>query len=239
LRATALKVLKPTLVNNRTIEPTQVAGFNQFFDDPVGTRYWLYGVGSDWRISQKIAAGAEATWRKLDENVNVVSVSGNEDYVIENRDEQHHKVYFDWMPMKRVAMNTELVYDRYKSEHGLATNSGDRPEDVTTYSFPVTANYFSPSGFFSSVTGTYVHQDLKRSSNALGEDGNDSVYLVDASVGYRLPKRWGVVSLGVSNIFDKNFKYLDDSYREFSADEVSGPYYPDRIILGRVTLNFN
>jgi tetratricopeptide (TPR) repeat protein len=237
LRAAAFKVLKPTLVNNRTIEPTQVAGFNQFYDDPVGTRYWRYGLGADWRVNQQLAVGAEATWRKLDENVVIVR-AGNDDYVIEDRDEQFHKLYLNWTPMERVAVSAEAIYDRYESEDGIATDFGDRPQDVTTYRLPLTASYFSPAGFFGSATATYVDQDVDRSSLATGADGDDSFSLVDASVGYRLPKRRGIVSFGVSNIFDKDFEYLDDSFREFSSDVVTGPYFPDRIFMGRITLNF-
>jgi hypothetical protein len=33
LRAAAFRVLKRTLITDQTLEPTQVAGFNQFFDD--------------------------------------------------------------------------------------------------------------------------------------------------------------------------------------------------------------
>ena len=51
LRAAAFKVVKPLLVNNRTLEPTQVAGFNQFFDDINGTEAWRYGAGIDWSLS--------------------------------------------------------------------------------------------------------------------------------------------------------------------------------------------
>ncbi|MGD8312428.1 MAG: TonB-dependent receptor, partial [Gammaproteobacteria bacterium] len=69
-------------------------------------------------------------------------------------------------------------------------------------------------------------------------DGDSRFFLVDAAVGYRLPKRRGVVSLGVSNLFDRDFDYLDDSYREHSPGVVTGPYYPDRIVMGRATLNF-
>ena len=33
VRAAAFRVLKRTLITDQTLEPTQVAGFNQFFDD--------------------------------------------------------------------------------------------------------------------------------------------------------------------------------------------------------------
>src|SRR5262249_33572860 len=49
LRGAAFRVVKPVIVANRTIEPTQVAGFNQFFDDVNGTVSKVYGVGVDWQ----------------------------------------------------------------------------------------------------------------------------------------------------------------------------------------------
>ena len=47
LRVAALQTVKPALIASQTIQPTQVAGFNQFFDDINGTRSWLYGAGLD------------------------------------------------------------------------------------------------------------------------------------------------------------------------------------------------
>ena len=63
-------------------------------------------------------------------------------------------------------------------------------------------------------------------------------YVVDLMLGYRLPKRQGIVSLSVQNIFDEDFEYLDDSYRTFQDEPTAGPYLPELGIMGRLTLNF-
>jgi tetratricopeptide (TPR) repeat protein len=63
LRGAAFRTVKPALVNNRTLEPTQIAGFNQLFDDINGTAYWRYGVGVDHRLWDNLFIGGEATWR--------------------------------------------------------------------------------------------------------------------------------------------------------------------------------
>ena len=47
LRLAALRMFKRSLVADQTIEPTQVAGFNQFFDDPTRTDARRYGLGLD------------------------------------------------------------------------------------------------------------------------------------------------------------------------------------------------
>jgi hypothetical protein len=53
-----------------------------------------------------------------------------------------------------------------------------------------------------------------------------------------LPKRFGIISLGVTNLLDQNFKYQDDSYREFQDQPSIGPYFPERLFFARLTLNF-
>ena len=47
VRGAVFRTLKRTLITDQTLEPTQVAGFNQFFDDPNATRTWRYGVAVD------------------------------------------------------------------------------------------------------------------------------------------------------------------------------------------------
>ena len=44
LRAAAFRVLKRNFVASQTLEPTNVAGFNQFFNDINGTKSWV-GAG--------------------------------------------------------------------------------------------------------------------------------------------------------------------------------------------------
>jgi tetratricopeptide (TPR) repeat protein len=233
LRAAAFKVMKPALVNNRTLEPTQVAGFNQFFDDINGTKSWRYGVGVDSKLTPNVSVGSELTWRKLNE-----PVFTGQDAQKENRDERNHRVYVYWTPTSRVAVSGEAVYDYFEADKGLATEFDNLPEEVETVSVPLNINYFSPTGYYAGVGGTFVHQDVDRSATATQAEGNDSFFLVDLAVGYRFPKRLGVASLGVKNVLDKDFKYQDDSYREFRDVPSTGPYFPDRIVLGQITLSF-
>ena len=63
LRAAAFRVFKRTLPTEQTIEPTQVAGFNQFFDDPIATKSWRYGGAVDQKFSQSVFGGVEFSRR--------------------------------------------------------------------------------------------------------------------------------------------------------------------------------
>ena len=65
LRAAVFRVLKRTLLENQTLEPTQVAGFNQFFDDPPATESIRYGVAIDNKLSENANIGAEVSKRKV------------------------------------------------------------------------------------------------------------------------------------------------------------------------------
>ncbi len=65
IRAAAFRALKRTLITDQTLEPTQVAGFNQFFDDPNITDAWRYGSAIDQKITKNLFAGVEVSKRDL------------------------------------------------------------------------------------------------------------------------------------------------------------------------------
>ncbi len=56
---------KRSALFNQTLEPTQVAGFNQLFDDPTGTKSERWGVGIDHRFSPVLTGGVEISQRNL------------------------------------------------------------------------------------------------------------------------------------------------------------------------------
>ena len=65
LRAAAFRVLKRTLITDATLEPTQVAGFNQFYDDFNGTEAWRYGAAVDQKFTKELFGGVEFSKRDL------------------------------------------------------------------------------------------------------------------------------------------------------------------------------
>jgi tetratricopeptide (TPR) repeat protein len=230
LRGAAFSVVKPSLIDNRTLEPTQVAGFNQFFDDDNGTESTRYGVGLDWRPT-------EETWRDL--KVPVIALTEQRQFTFEHK-ERNYRAYAHWLPIPQIAINAEFVYDHFEAESSPITIEDGIPEEVDTYSVPIGVRYFHPSGFFAGASGTYVNQKVKRTPGSIfaEAEGRDDFFLLDAAVGYRFPKRLGIASLSVSNILDQGFKYQDDSYREAQDQPSIGPYFPERLILGRITLNW-
>ena len=57
-------------------------------------------------------------------------------------------------------------------------------------------------------------------------DGRSDFFVVDASVGWRFPKRLGIASLTVYNLFNEKFFYQDDNFREFRDERHHGPLHP-------------
>ena len=147
-----------------------------------------------------------------------------------------HRAYAYWTPAARWGLSAEAIYDKYESDKPI---NFEQPLKVKTISFPVGVNYFHPSGVFGGVVVSHVDQKVRRSAMAtFASTATVTSHVADLAVGYRLPRRQGIVSVSVQNLFDNNFDYQDDNYREFQDQPSSGPYIPDRMIMGRVTLNF-
>ena len=99
LRAAAFRTMKRTLISNQTLEPTQVAGFNQFFDDINGTDAWHYGGAIDQQFSKDIYSGVEFT--KRDMNVPYLDFSDPETPANRKVDWEEYlgRAYAFWTPM--------------------------------------------------------------------------------------------------------------------------------------------
>ncbi|MDS4060569.1 MAG: TonB-dependent receptor, partial [Candidatus Contendobacter sp.] len=112
--------------------------------------------------------------------------------------------------------------------------------ELKTLSLPLNVQYFDPSGFFAGLGIVYVNQKIQvldPGSSTLSPTRNENFTLINIGLGYRLPKRWGVVALQVDNMFDKKFHYQDDNFQ--TGDGTSNPLFtPERTVFGRFVLNF-
>ena len=231
LRTAYTRVVKPALASNRLLEPTQVAGFNQFFDDGNGTRSTRYGVALDWRAMPSLFVGGELSRRDIDHRVvDLTAVTAD----FQDREEHTHRAYLYWTPSARWALSAEAIYDKFEN----SVSDPDVPDQVITRSFPFRARYFHPGGLFLEGSATYVSQDVRRPVGSTLAQGDSSFGVLGLSAGYRLPKRLGIVSFSVDNLLDKKMDFQDDSYRNFDREPTGTPYTPERTFMGRVSLNF-
>ena len=205
VRSAFFRTVKPALVANQTIQPTQVAGFNQFYNDFNGTEAWFYGVGLDIRLADTVYAGTELMHRELDSPFfdRYPDVSRTAD-----ADEREFRTYIYWTPNAEVAVNAELQLVSFDDDEATAI-----PSQIGTLTIPLELRYFSPSGVFAGIGGTFVRQDVNRLSGTATNEGSENFFLVDGAIGYRFPQRRGQISLEIRNIFDANFSYQDDNFR--------------------------
>lgn len=211
---------------HRSIEPTQLAGFNQSFDDPLGTESWTYGAGLDARISKSFYAGTEFLWRQL--GVPFFSIARGR-WHTQNWHETLYSAYFYWLLSNEFALNSNPIVENFRS------GSSSNPR-VQTTTVPITLRYFGPSGIFAAAGINFVHQDVRRKG---GNDGNEDFLTFDAGIGYRLPFRRGIVGLEGRNLSNEKFRYQDTNFRTFGT---GAPFLtqclPERMILLTLNVNF-
>jgi outer membrane receptor protein involved in Fe transport len=233
LRVAYIETVKRTLSVEQTLEPTQVAGFNQFFDDVNGTKARRYGLGMDWQVTDDLSAGIEASRRDLD-----VPVDFGTGTFLESQNDDLYRAYAYWSFADNWAATAEFAFEDFGRSNFVAS-AAFVPDAIHTFSVPVAIEYFGSSGIFDGVFGrlgvTFVHQMLDFPSG-VGPSRDDSFALVDAAIGYRLPNRYGIVSLEARNLFDEKFHYQDIS---FQTPRTPNPrFIPDRTIMARITLSF-
>jgi len=230
LRAAFFETVKRALVVDQTIEPTQVAGFNQLFDDINGTKAKRFGVGLDGRLTRKLYGGIEASRRELD--VPVLNFDTMR-FQFEDAREDNIQAYLYWPLANSWAVTMAVDYNKFQSDPGLDV---ELPVDVDTVSVPLAVRYFAPFGLFAEVGVTVVYQDVERRSDATRSEGDDTFALMDATVGYRLPGRRGILSLEARNLFGTKFHFEDQNL--FSSEPRPIGLIPDETILARVTFTF-
>jgi len=238
VRGAWFEVVKPPLASNQTLEPTQIAGFNQYFDDTNATRSKRWGGAVDWDLSRKLFVGVEATKRDLETPQFSTDWT---DVNFRDWDEWTRRAYAYWTPADRWGFSAEVAYDKWEGDATTWADPLTGPvvlHRARTLSYPVRAEYFHPSGFFAGVGITYVDQKVDRTQASVDTSDDSDFTVGDISIGYRFPRRMGIASLSVQNVTDQDFDYQDDSYREFQDEPSTGPYIPDRSIMARVTLNF-
>jgi hypothetical protein len=105
-------------------------------------------------------------------------------------------------------------------------------EEVITHSVPLGVNFFHPSGLFAGVKTSFYYQDgtFERFDTITYKDADNTFWLTDVALGYRLPKRLGFITAGVTNLFD------NDDYNYWETDNKNSRLQPDRQAFVKVTL---
>ncbi|MCF6205227.1 MAG: hypothetical protein L3J59_16450, partial [Methylococcaceae bacterium] len=230
LRGASFRSLKRPLASNQTIEPTQIAGFNQFFDGLKGTTAWQYSLGADYQPLQTLFMGGELNWRYTNEPV--VSLRANN----RDRNEVSHIAYLYWTPANWLSLRAEYQFEKFYRDFVLGNGNDTDPQRVSTQQIPLTVNFFHGSGVFAKFNATYVKQKVgivtDLDTSPLIYD-REQFWTFDTALGYRLPKKLGLISVEVRNLFDN--RYAFQSAFDASGPQLS-PFVPEREIFIKLSL---
>jgi len=223
VRAAYFRVLKRPLITNQTLEPTQVAGFNQFYDDIDATDAKSYGIGIDQKFSKKLFVGAEYYHRDLSVpyEYQFIDMGTGVIQATETRqadwDERLARAYLYWMPHDQWAVSAEYLNERFnQSDRAYEFNLGT--SSVETVRVPLGVRFYHSSGFSIMARATYFDQNGEFPAF---DPGTGSIvfvskdarfWLYDAAISYRFPGRYGMFQVGGKNLSDRKFEYYDTDY---------------------------
>lgn len=234
LRAATFGTVKRSLVTQQTIEPTQLVGFNQFYDDVVGSISRFHVAAVDVQASAATTWGGEVG-RQV---ARVGTGSANPGFAAI----PEQTLRTEWLRVDATSRaSSRLVVALGAATERFAWNPTvptDQPTYVLTTKVPLTLRTFTPGGYFGEVVTTGVWQRVRRldSAPSLSLSGSERFVVVDASVGYRLPARRGTLSLDIKNLFGSRFSYQDDDFR--STESRLAPYLPVRRLWLKASLAF-
>jgi tetratricopeptide (TPR) repeat protein len=241
LRAAAFTAVRRPFIASQTLEPTQVASFNQFFTgleqfygDQEGTVSRRVGAAIDQSLSETVFAGIEGAVRHLE--VPLVYRDSDQSWREKSARTYLYKSFAgpDAAGPASGWNATFSISGEYENLSRAQYYTG--PEgilDLDTYRVPVGLFLFAPRGLALRLVTSYVRQDGERSIDiglpvvSIDEDA----WLTDIFLEYRLPKRFGVISVGARNIFDNELSLVD-------TNPLSPRDAQRRLVSGRVSVTF-
>lgn len=222
VRLAGFRSVKRAFIANQSLEPTQVAGFDQFYDELNNTVSRRYGVAIDHTFSSNLHGGVEVTKRESDVAQNgVVSVSPL--VVIHDVRPLHvarQSAYLYWAPASWLGLSMNYQFEHFGDDPNFYINNFD---NLDSQRVQLGMKVFLPSGWSFSLTPTYYEQrgNFFQSLTGTPYTGADHFWIVDTGVSYRLPERHGIVSAGVKNLTNReNFNYFDPA--ENTPSELQG-----------------
>ena len=231
LRGAWFKTLKRTLVTDQTLEPTQVAGFNQFFDDPSATA--VEGLGRRRRpeVRRRRSSGASST---RGGSSTIPQTFSADERRLRGGGAGGRRAPGPGLPLRR---SPSLVDLRGRVPVREVRRGPARPSSPSARSrptgCPLSARFFHPSGWGAFLGATYLKQDgeFRTSTGSEFLPGQTDFWVVDAALRYRLPKRYGFLVAGVNNLTDERSTYQATDSRNLSIR-------PGRVVYARLVLAF-
>jgi hypothetical protein len=231
VRAAAFRTLQKGAIADQTIEPTQVAGFNQFFRDYQRNDIWRYGAAIDHNFTDRLFSGIEISKREIE--TPYIDLDLNEARA--DWEEELARVYLNWTPLNWLSLSLEYQLERFDR---VLDNTGlEQVLELETHKVPLGIKLFCPFGFTVELKPTYVDQEGLFDINdypftgIYPELGSDRFWTTDVALSYRLPRRFGILSVEARNLFDEGFHFQ-------SMDWARPEFSPEQLVLVKLLLSF-
>jgi tetratricopeptide (TPR) repeat protein len=229
LRLAAFGTTHSSILNNWTIAPTEVAGFNQIYDDFIGTEAKRYAVALDHQFSKDLNTGIELSRRVI------TRLSDDLSNLDREQRELSHKGYVYWAANSKLSLGSIYSYEDNERDYLDGHSDPRRPAALNTQTLELNGNYFHTSGLFAKLAATYVSQELESVLPTTGTvTESEHFWISDAAIGYRMPRHLGLVKLEIKNLFDREFKYQSTFTR--AGTPLSPPYSSDRAAYLQLSL---
>lgn len=225
LRFAFFETVKRDLIANQTIEPTEISGVIQFYDDLNDTKSSVTGIGIDSHFSNQLYTGIDLQKRDME-----IPQTSGAITTIYNQNESTYRLYLNYLLSKNLSLSLDYNFEEIKNEVV-------DPIDLQTTTIPLSLNFSHSNRFFSAIKITHIDQTGQYFDPA-PINYTERFNLTDLSLGYRLPNKLGSLNLQINNVFDKEFVFQD--YFDFRNDffNFNNRYIPEINIYGEITLNF-
>lgn len=231
LRLALLEGVKGPKYRDQTLEPTQVAGFNQLFDDLDGTRWRRHAAGLEHRFADGGGMGLEWSRRALA----VPGLGCGPGNCRADWDERLHRAYLERPLGRRAALSVAWHFERLRLDDDPA-NSPSLPYHVRTGLVPLRL-WLRPAPRVTTLVEALRVSQRAAIADAAGvvEARADSVWLANARVAYARADRRLSVALAVYNLFDRRFAFQNT---DFSGNPRVPLFHPERTVLLQASLRF-
>jgi len=225
-----------TIAPEPSLEPTSVAGFNQFYytEFPAGFSK-RSGLGLDYRATNRLTLGFETVYAEHEpiliglEPPSFLQVTKSLDWT-----ELNARAYLNWVLNYQYTMAIEYQYEDYDRDDDINFTGTEAFTSLTTHRIPISLNYFNSNGVSAKVKASYIDQqgDYLDGQIIKGLEAiSDNFWVLDAEISYKLKNQKGIISLIAKNLTNEDFAFQD-------TDPANPRILPDRYALIRYQFRF-
>lgn len=250
LRFAAYKTVSAPLAISayHTLEPTQIAGFNQIFDESTQTEATNLAVGIDATLSPQFTFGLEMVSREVT-SPTVIHGTTEASLTYFSRHERIASAYANLVLNEQFSLSAKYQLEETEQDTRfdfgeLSNLAPDSVLNLKTHRVPLALSWFHPSGLSLQLHQTYFDQTgvfLPGTLDTKPLSGQDHFWITDLSASFRWKKFPGKITVGVNNLMDRHFSYEDRNTYDALNTAITGQpsqLATEQQIFGSLTMSF-